>query len=130
MTTITVKIPMLPGKALNPNWRGHWTQRHRASKELKRSAYYCTLNANDKGIIFEKATVGVTFLVRDRRYYRDADNAIASIKPAIDGCVATGLLPDDATEYLQYRLPITYQVDKENSPMTILEFQGRELVKN
>lgn len=121
---IRVEIPLIPGPELNPNFRGHWTRRHRASQLLKRSAFYCTKAANSDEIVLNSATVKVTFKVGDRRYFRDADNAIASVKPAIDGCVAAGLLPDDRTENLQWQLPVMYEIDKENAPMTILEFKG------
>ena len=71
----------------------------------------------------EKAEVSVTFVIRDRRGYKDIDNALASLKPAIDGCVDAGVIPDDSDECLSYRLPIMYEVNKERAPMTILEFR-------
>lgn len=127
MKTIKIEIPLLPGPELNPNYRGHWTRRHRASQLLKRSAFYCTKAANPDDIVLDPATVKVTFKVRDRKYFRDADNAIASVKPAIDGCVMAGLLPDDKTENLQWQLPVMYEIDKELAPMTLLEFIGKEI---
>jgi len=122
---IKVEIPLLPGPGLNPNYHGHWRKRYHDSKILKRSAYYCTKAANPEDITLDPATVQVTFKVRDWRFARDADNAIASVKSAIDGCVMAGLLPDDKTENLQYRLPVMFEKDKELAPMTILEFKGK-----
>jgi len=127
LTTIRVEIPMIPGPELNPNYRGHWSRRHKASQLLKRSAFYCTKNANPDGIVLNPATVKVTFKVRSQRYFRDADNAIASAKSAIDGCVMAGLLLDDKTDNLQWQMPVMYEVDKELCPMTILEFYGRKV---
>ena len=127
ITTIRVEIPLLPGPALNPNYHGHWRRRYTEGQLLKRSAFYCTKAANPEDITLDPATVQVTFKVRDVRYYRDADNAIASVKSAIDGCVKAGLLPDDRTENLQWRLPVMFVKDKELAPMTILEFKGKKV---
>ena len=120
---IRVEIPMLPGPETNPNTRAHWSKIHRAKKALKEAAYYCALQANPGRTTLVKATVGITFVVKDRRYMRDPDNAISSVKAAIDGCVQAGIVPDDSSEYLSYRSPIMWVYDKSRAPLTILEFE-------
>lgn len=119
-----VEIPMLPARELNPNYKGHWSRRAKAARELKEAAFYCASNAaNLQGVRFSKAKVSITFVVPSWRYIKDPDNALACLKPAIDGCVAAGLIPDDDDKHLSYMLPIMWQRDKEKAPMMILEFK-------
>lgn len=122
-------IPLLPGKALNPNWRGHWVERHRDTQELKGAArMIAATEFVGHGISFKRAAVTVEFVIRDRRGYKDPDNALACLKPAIDGCVAAGLIPDDDAEHIDYRLPLLFTVDKARAPMTILTFTGERSI--
>lgn len=121
---LRVEIPMLPGPETNPNSTAHWSKVYKARKILKDAAYHCALEANPERITLIKATVGITFVVKSRRYMRDPDNAIASCKAAIDGCVLAGIIYNDTGEYLQYRTPIMWELDKDRAPLTILEFIG------
>lgn len=119
-----IETPMLPPRELNPNWHGHWAQKARATANYQKAVYYSALeHFVSPELRFKKAEVKVTFVIRDKRGYKDADNALACLKPAIDACVLAGVIPDDSDEYLQYRMPIMYQVDKERAPLTILEFK-------
>jgi len=119
-----IEVPMLPPRELNPNWHGHWAKKARATEAYKKAVYYSALHYLTPFVPqFKKAEVKITFVIRDKRGYKDADNAIASLKPAIDACVMAGVIPDDSDEYLQYRLPIMYQVDRDRAPITILEFK-------
>jgi len=115
---------MLPPRELNPNYHGHWRRKQKATQELRQAAKLCALQAcrfNPPEYI--KAEVSVTLIVPNRRYFRDPDNTLASLKPAIDGCVDAGVIIGDSDEYLRYRLPIMYRVDKEKAPAVVLEFQ-------
>jgi len=115
---------MLPGRELNPNYKGHWSRRAKAARELREVAGWRAKQERMRWLQgHEKAEVSVTFVIRDRRGYKDIDNAIASLKPAIDGCVDAGIIPGDSDKHLSYRLPILYQIDKKRSPLTILEFK-------
>lgn len=119
-----VEIPMLPPAELNPNYHGHWRVKARAASNLRRAAYLYARNA--KGFValsMNKAEVSITFVIRDRRSYKDPDNALASLKPAIDGCVDAGVIPDDSDEHLLIKLPVMYEINKDRAPMTILEFE-------
>ena len=119
-----IRIPVLPGRELNPNYKGHWSRQAKAAREFRESAGWCAKAELQKWLQgHEKAELSVTLVIRDRRGYKDLDNALASLKPAIDGCVDAGVIPDDDDEHLSYRLPILYQIDKEHSPLTILEFK-------
>jgi len=121
---VRIVIPMLPPKESNPNWRGHWTKKAEAVQSFRAAAKYCALNASESTRPgYEKAEVSITLVVRDSRYYRDPDNMVASLKPAIDGCVDAGIIKDDSDEHLRYRVPIIYVIDKDLAPETILEFK-------
>ena len=120
---VRIVIPMLPPKECSPNWRGHWTKKAKAVQLYRAAAKYCALNASESTRPgYEKAEVSISLVVRDSRYYRDPDNMVASLKPAIDGCVDAGIIRDDSDEHLRYRVPITYVIDKDLAPETILEF--------
>ena len=120
---VRVRIPMLPPKESGPNWRGHWTKKAKAVQSYRAVAKCCALNASESTRPgYEKAEVSITLVVRDSRYYRDPDNMVASLKPAIDGCVDAGIIKDDSDEHLRYRVPIIYVIDKDLAPETILEF--------
>lgn len=120
---IRIEIPALPPKESNPNWRGHWARKARAVKEFRELAMYCAFNAHQGAPPwFFKAKVGITLVIKDNRYYRDPDNAVASLKSAIDGCCDAGIILGDDREHLEYSLPIMYEVNPQEAPKTILEF--------
>jgi len=122
-----VEIPALLPKEANPNWRGHWSKKAKAVKEFREMAMYCAINAYEGvipvGVMYVKAKVAVTLVIPDRRYYRDPDNALASLKPAIDGCVDAGVILGDDDKHLRYKLPITYRINRQEAPKTILDFE-------
>lgn len=120
---LRVEIPDLPPKEANPNWHGHWAPKARAIKDFREMAMYCAINAcQGMPPFFMKAKVGITLIIKDTRYYRDPDNALASLKPAIDGCCDAGIILSDDNKHLEYSLPIIYEVNREEAPKTILEF--------
>jgi len=120
---IRVEIPFLPPAELDPNWRGHWSKRARAARQYRRDAMLCALDAgNISATAFQRAELDVTIIVADLRHIRDTDNLMASLKPAIDGCIDAGIIQDDNPDCLIYHTP-AYEVDKERSPLTILEFR-------
>ena len=119
-----VEIPALPPKETNPNWRGHWGARAKSVKEFRQMAFYCAVSAHlGEFVCYVKAEVEITLVIPDRRYFRDPDNALASLKPAIDGCVDAGIILGDDDKHLQYKLPIMYQLNRAEAPKTILEFR-------
>ncbi len=121
-----VEIPMLPPHVLSPNARSHWAEKALATKRFRQTAFYVAHQERQKWLQgHEKAELSITFIIRDRRGYKDPDNALACLKPAIDGCVDAGIIPDDSDEHLRIELPIMYEINKEKAPMTILEFKER-----
>lgn len=123
--TVIINIPMLPPSECSPNYRGHWAKKARAVKALREAAMLCALNDTKFARPqYEKVELSITLVVRDARYYRDPDNMIASLKPAIDGCVDAGIIKDDSDKHILYSLPILYVIDKEKTPLTILAFRS------
>ncbi len=118
-------IPMLPDKALSPNARVHWSVKHRATQSFRNAAFVCALEGSrfaHPG--YDKAEVSMTLVIPSRRYIKDPDNMLASLKSAIDGCVDAGIIKDDSDEHLRYKLPIMYEIDKTKTSGIILEFRA------
>jgi len=122
MEGVVVNIPMLPPKEVSPNYHGKLGARMRASKAWREAAYYCARNASP-GVFphYEKAVVKVTYQVPSKAYIKDDDNAIASVKPALDGCILAGIVCDDSPEHLRV-LPVVWDINKAKDKATILEF--------
>lgn len=122
MDGVVVNIPMLAPRECSPNYHGELRAKMRATKAWREAAYYCARNACP-GIFpnYEKAVVRVTFQVPSQAYIKDDDNAIASVKPALDGCVLAGIVCDDSPEHLRI-LQVVWEIGKSKPPATILEF--------
>lgn len=120
---LTIHIPALPPKEASPNWRGHWTEKYRAMRDYKTLVIVKAreaMRANHPTQPIPTARLSITFIVKDRRYIKDGDNAIASLKAAIDGIVEAGILKDD--KYIKVS-PVRYEIDKDRAPGTIIEIQ-------
>ena len=89
--TYTIALPA-GLKLLNLNDRGHWATRYRRSQDLKKAA--CVMALKAKVPRLGRVSVVAEYQPPDRRH-RDADNPVASVKAAIDGIVAAGVLPSD-----------------------------------
>ena len=130
---IVIEIPMLPGKELSPNWRGHWTGTYRARIELMEvmramaRKYSPPLRAPP----LRKAKVSITYIVKENRA-RDVDNWLAMAKPILDvlkpesysNAFGIGIIEDDRYEMIGTPR-IRFIVDKERAPMTIVEIEDR-----
>ena len=117
-THVTIEMP-LPDAALSQNYHGHWTRRHRAAKVARESAYLRALGSRTFACPepwpWPAATVDLTFYWPDKRR-RDKDNAVASMKAALDGIADAGLVVND--EHFQPG-KVDFQVDKSNPRVVI-----------
>lgn len=103
MTTGEFKIVIgIPGRALNPNYRGHWGARAKAGKEQREAARFAAqVEILDLPVDLKWDIVRVepTFYYPTRRK-RDRDNCSAALKSARDGiCDALhhyGFVADDS----------------------------------
>ena len=120
--SVVVEIPMLPPEEVSPNYHGTLRAKMRATKAWREAAYYCARQACP-GIFpnYEKAVVRVTYQVPSQAYIKDDDNAIASAKPALDGCVLAGIVCDDSPAHLRV-LQVVWDIGKNKDKATILEF--------
>jgi len=117
---MTVELP-LPPKILSPNITGaHWAVKKRAIREYRTSCGDLFLSAKlQAGWLI--ANGGVELEVEYRcpmksagYVARDTQNAIAAMKPAIDGMVDAQIVPNDSARYVawgQFRL-VTRKSDR------------------
>jgi hypothetical protein len=99
-------VPVLPGSALSPNARAHWSKKAAATTDLR--VYVSTHVLADirqrkwPGLPLREARLNIEYLVcrmalGDDGYYRpdDGDNALAACKAGIDGLTDAGIWTDD-----------------------------------
>lgn len=93
--TLMIQIPR-PVPALSPNARVHWATAHAAKKSARRSAKLQGIAA--WGICppyWPRATVRVLWIMPTKAHHPDPDNAIASLKPWLDGFADWGVVAND-----------------------------------
>lgn len=123
MNQITVTLP-LPNPKLNAHAKGHWRSKTVPTKALRNEArLLTTLEMRGRRIKWDKAAVTYRFFFKENRA-RDASNCIQSMKPAIDGVVDSGLIPDDRWQVLQIA-GVECGIDRDN-PRTELVFERVE----
>lgn len=94
---IVVTVP-IPPYALNPNARPHYLTKARVKARYRRDCYLAALSDLSGYIMprWEKATVDVRWYGKTKTCLSmDRDNAIASLKAAIDGLTDVGVWVDD-----------------------------------
>lgn len=115
MNSITIVLP-LPDKCLSPNARVHWAKKARVVKSYRQSAHVATLKATECRVMdWQKAKYTARFYFPNNRR-RDADNAIASIKSALDGVADADLVVNDSGLWPESP---QFHVDKENPRLEI-----------
>jgi hypothetical protein len=92
--SVTIQLN-LPAQPLWQNRRYHWRDKGKAAKAYRDEAFVATYNKlSGQKPRWRCARVDMMFYFPDRRN-RDALNAAAAMKPAIDGVVDAGLIVDD-----------------------------------
>lgn len=84
-------------RPLSLNDRGHWAARARRSRGVRD-----TVAAHARALripTYHHVHVRVVYRPRDDRR-RDPDNLWATGKPAVDGLVDAGVIPDDTADYV------------------------------
>ena len=106
----------------SPNQRSHWRKKAAQVAEARGLATVAWYEAGGHRI---RKPVAVELFV-ERPRLLDHDNAVASCKPFIDGCLSGALLPDDSPEWVwtltirqakrkYHRLTITATVIQEDN---------------
>jgi hypothetical protein len=123
--SIRLEIPMLPRSELNPNARVSPFKRAGAAAELRKAAWAIAYNANPAHeVMFQKAVIKVTLVYKNHQVKPDPDNAIAMLKPALDGIVDAKILENDTRDHVRYVQPFSYEVDPQRAPLTIMEVES------
>lgn len=86
---LVIRIPGTPDARLSPNSRCHWRAKQGPKGQLENAAFYATIGALDEHMDFSVAvegeiTVRTTIYWEKGRKTMDADNALASMKFALD----------------------------------------------
>lgn len=102
-----------PPKILSPNALPHWGTLAAAKKnyraEALTAAYVAKMQNEAEGPWpWPAATVKAVFYCKSNRN-RDGDNALASLKAAIDGIASAGIVANDSRFI---HLPAEFQIDK------------------
>lgn len=125
----------LPPRELSPNGRVHWAAKSKAVK-------YARLNAMAKSTSSKMRTTHVKFplaepVICTQEWFmgkgpgykpRDCDNALASIKSTIDGCVSAGIIKGDNYKDLKFGECVFHRTKKEHNGecKLVLTFKGSE----
>jgi hypothetical protein len=120
-------LPPVNSKLHSHN-KGHWGAKLVAVKELKELAEALTMQwfaAQGRRQKWPAAFVSYRFFVPDLRR-RDTANMIQSTKPAIDGVVAAGLIPDDDWKHLRIK-DVEVKLDRKNPRVVLVFMASREL---
>ncbi len=127
-----IEIDMLPPIQCSPNYRGHWTKRHRASREYKAAVFYkCIdlrnrLNGEGKFSPIRVAGLNLTCIFARHRI-RDADNLLARFKPGLDALFMAGFILGDDMKHLHIG-SIVGETDSARAPKTIIELIDEEAI--
>lgn len=113
MTTISFKQP---DKRLSLNDREHWAVKARKAKAWRDRATWAAQGVPMRDRCKPRSFVEVTFPVKQNRR-RDPHNAIATVKPIIDGLVDAGVWPDDTDEYV---IVLDPKFDKRDDELVIV----------
>jgi crossover junction endodeoxyribonuclease RusA len=89
---------------LNANDRMHWRQKAALTKRVRETTAW---RVKALGIPPARhLTVQLHYAPGDKRKRRDPANLCATSKPAIDGLVDAGLVPDDTPEWVTELMPV------------------------
>lgn len=111
-----LELGQLPDPDLNPNKRLHWSELSRAKRAAKELAMGLVFERGKPQQPIEKAHITITWVAKNK-IRRDPDNLFASMKPYIDGLVASGLLIDDSAVNVSY----TIRYERGGKDNTIIE---------
>lgn len=120
MNQITIQLP-LPNPKLHAHAKGGWRSKTGPTKTLRNQAcLLCLAEQRGKRATWKQARVTYRFYFKDNRR-RDSSNCIQAMKPAIDGVVDAGLIPDDCWQVLTVAA-VECGIDRDN-PRTELVFE-------
>lgn len=135
MRTLSVSLS-LPSPKLSPNARTHWRSMAKHKAQARADAKILTLAAMQASKLkfpFGKCEVRMVWYMGGAQSGykpRDKQNAIASLKYALDGCIEAGVLPDDSHRWLDFG-PVTFlRTKKEHGGRSAVVLVFTELNNN
>lgn len=90
-----------PCEPLNANMRLHWRPERERKKTVRDAIHYAAKKIGPARHI----TVQLRYRPGDNRR-RDGSNLMPTQKPAVDGLVRAGIVPDDTAEYVTEHTPV------------------------
>lgn len=108
---------------LNMNQRLHWSKKARLTKNVRSSTFF--LARSQRIPACEHIHVQLHYVPRDNRR-RDPSNLIATQKPAIDGLVQAGVVPDDTPAYVTEAMPKIHPADTSANVRMWLTIERRD----
>lgn len=111
-----LRLPMV--RPLTLNARGsHWATGHKAKKQITNDTI--VLARARKVPQLQRARVELRYCPPDRRR-RDVDNLVATLKPAVDGLRAAGVLVDDDPVHADLTIPVIEPPRSDRKPLVYL----------
>lgn len=104
MNSFSVTLP-LPPRECSPNARLHWAPKARATRAARRVAWYWFQREKPAYWTPKPVTLEITYHCPrscDGYRPRDVQNAIAALKPMVDGMVDAGIVLDDSAEWVSW----------------------------
>ena len=92
----------------SPNFKMHWAEKARWSKEWREQAYYLT---KEKLIVPNRKKPVILEAFIYSTHPQDQDNAMASIKAIIDGIKLGGAMVDDSPSWCEMKIQV-FKVNK------------------
>lgn len=103
-----------------PNSREHWARRAENAHAWRSAA--CLLARQAPAL--DRITVTLDYWPKDRRR-RDRDNLVSGVlKHVLDGIVDAGVVPDDAPEYVDARMPVIHEPRDDRQAMWVLTVEA------
>jgi crossover junction endodeoxyribonuclease RusA len=103
VTDVEIDLPLWRGKApLTLNQRLHWRDQRARARTIREAAAW-RVKALRLGTLAH-VSVQLHYATGDNRR-RDSDNLVPTMKPAVDGLVDAGLVPDDDPAHVTTIMP-------------------------
>lgn len=96
-------VPLTPSDILNLNHRTHWAVEARLKKQWRDTVHLMCRSAKIPPCGHILVALHYAPAMSRRR---DPDNLVASLKPACDGIVDAGVIPDDTSEFVTRDMPV------------------------
>ena len=116
----TIEIPSLPPVECSPNWRGHWSERYKATHTAKEQAwFYGRQIYTEAKPIAIKDVKGIHYIFHVKNHkWKDTDNLIGRAKPFLDGLKGS-VIEDD------HGIPISGEIIVDGTSATTIIVEVR-----